>query len=228
MPTSTINIDKAVNPVTYAEFLEKYLIPNRPLLIGAGLVQDWTAFSLWVNDGKVRKPVDKAFRIPNNQAQDGACVNWDYLSTTYGSLIVNATDCTHGLDEPRTSEMSFQAVIDKWHRDDPAPLLYVKDWHLARWVSGQPTLPSFYVTPSLFADDWLNYHYCTFTNDDFRFVYIGVEGTFTPFHKDVYDSYSWSTNVFGTKLWSFWAPDDAEKKREGTKVTQGPGETMFV
>lgn len=77
-------------------------------------------------------------------------------------------------------------------------------------------------------DDWLNYYYCNFADDDFRFVYIGVEGTFTSFHKDVYDSYSWSTNIFGRKLWTFWAPDDGERSHEGAQIIQEPGETMFV
>lgn len=124
--------------------------------------------------------------------------------------------------------MQFTTIADKWQDHDATSLLYVKDWHLARWVAHQPGLPVFYNTPPLFVDDWLNYHYCTFTEDDFRFVYIGVQGTFTPFHKDVYDSYSWSTNVIGTKLWTFWFPGDAHQKGESIQVVQEAGETMFV
>jgi len=206
------SIDK-VESLSYPQFLESYLIPNRPLLIGTDLVKDWPALHLWVNTAS------------DTQTDIHRLINWDYLSSTYGSQFVNVTDCT---SEASTSVMQFTAVTEKWQDHDYTSLLYVKDWHLARWVAHQPGLPAFYTTPPLFVDDWLNYHYCTFTEDDFRFVYIGTEGTFTPFHKDVYDSYSWSTNVIGKKLWTFWLPGDAQKEGKSIQVVQEAGETMFV
>lgn len=42
--------------------------------------------------------------------------------------------------------------------------------------------------------------------DDFRFTYLGPEGTFTPLHADVYNSYSWSTNLCGRKKWWLFPP----------------------
>lgn len=44
------------------------------------------------------------------------------------------------------------------------------------------------------------------TDDDYRFVYVGCAGTFTGVHKDVYGSYSWSTNVAGRKQWWLFPP----------------------
>jgi hypothetical protein len=152
-------------------------------------------------------------------------IDWSYLSATYGSLDVTVTDCLGNDLSP--SQMKFGDVIEKWASDD-AQLLYVKDWHLPRWAASQPHLSPFYSTPPVFADDWLNCYYSTFTDDDFRFVYLGVQGTFTPFHKDVYDSYSWSVNVVGKKLWTFWSPDDAHQTHPGIEVIQEAGETMFV
>jgi hypothetical protein len=45
------------------------------------------------------------------------------------------------------------------------------------------------------------------SGDDYRFLYIGEAGSWTPFHKDVFGSYSWSYNVGGEKLWFFAALD---------------------
>lgn len=42
--------------------------------------------------------------------------------------------------------------------------------------------------------------------DDFRFTYLGPSGTFTPLHADVYNSYSWSTNLCGRKKWWLFRP----------------------
>ena len=38
---------------------------------------------------------------------------------------------------------------------------------------------------------------------DYRFVYCGPKGSWTPCHFDVFGSYSWSLNLAGTKLWLF-------------------------
>ena len=73
----------------------------------------------------------------------------------------------------------------------------------------------------LISDDWLNPPYipdprtqhCTPAArsadacSDFRFCYLGPAGTFTPLHRDVYASYSWSANVVGRKMWWFFPPD---------------------
>ena len=208
-PTVIARLDR---PPTYADFLNNHLIKNRPALIGRELTESWAAFHLWENAGGI---------------------NWDYLANTYGAQAVSVTDC-RAPTESCTQNVTLGEVIQGWsaaEQDDAKrdqPLLYVRDWHLARWVSHNPTLRPFYTTPHLFADDWLNHHYCTFTDDDFRFVYLGIQGTSTPFHKDVYDSYSWSTNVVGRKLWAFWAPADGARKQPGIELVQEAGETVFV
>ena len=38
-------------------------------------------------------------------------------------------------------------------------------------------------------------------------MYAGARGTFTPLHRDVYASYSWSTNVAGRKRWWLFPPE---------------------
>lgn len=85
---------------------------------------------------------------------------------------------------------------------------------------------------------------------------MGSPGTFTPLHCDVYGSYSWSSNICGTKIWRLFPPDQSkwlrrdpdsrtsgmiwdvrevdEKvfkdfgKTEPLTVVQRPGETIFV
>jgi len=60
-----------------------------------------------------------------------------------------------------------------------------------------------YQTPKFFSSDWLNE---TSEGDDFKFVYMGPKGSWTPFHADVYGSYSWSANVTGRKKWRLYPP----------------------
>lgn len=79
---------------------------------------------------------------------------------------------------------------------------------------------------------------------DFRFVYLGPGGTFTPLHRDVYGSYSWSANVVGRKVWWLFPPGaEAQLKHRGqlmfdvrgteqaalaVKIVQEEGEVLFV
>lgn len=49
---------------------------------------------------------------------------------------------------------------------------------------------------------------------DFRFTYLGPRGTFTPFHRDVYASYSWSANIVGRKAWWLFHPESMPAVRD--------------
>lgn len=90
---------------------------------------------------------------------------------------------------------------------ESARRLYVKDWHAV--VDTLGTAP--YAVPPLFADDWLNW-WCDIRTvagaapADFRFVYAGQAGSWTPLHHDVLYSASWSANVRGWKLWLLIPP----------------------
>lgn len=80
---------------------------------------------------------------------------------------------------------------------------------------------------------------------DYRFVYIGEVGSSTPYHMDVFGSYSWSLNVGGTKRWRFYTPHPDEEMpntflefsedeigrpitRRYVEVIQLPGDLVFV
>ncbi|KAH9946099.1 Clavaminate synthase-like protein [Epithele typhae] len=235
--------------LSYQEFLDNYLLPNIPVILGPALVQDWSAIRKWRRDGTI---------------------DWDHLSAVYGDSEVTVANCsTRDFSDQQRELMLFRDVVSLW-QSGAGEDLYVKDWHLARQLAAPsgpalaPELSSraqgssepFYTTPAIFRDDWMNAYYAAHTADDFRFVYAGPAGTFTPLHRDVYASYSWSTNVAGRKRWWLFPPVQTpllfRKGREahaevafdvrdvdpeefpGFKharpviVEQGPGETIFV
>jgi len=49
---------------------------------------------------------------------------------------------------------------------------------------------------------------------DFRFCYLGPAGTFTPLHRDVYASYSWSANIVGRKMWWSFPPNTLHRVKD--------------
>ncbi|CAM9392579.1 unnamed protein product [Phaeothamnion confervicola] len=162
--------------------------------------------------------------------------------------------------------------------------LYLKDWHFVReYRERRRLLQAFitrtascdspmtetairsassavdsedYETPSLFADDWLNWWWEARRGgaDDYRFVYVGPAGSLTPLHHDVLRSYSWSANLCGAKRWTLFPPAEGPKlhdrlgnlapdcragkydaaafplleKAPRCEVLQGPGEAIFV
>lgn len=172
---------------SYNEFLQAYLLPNQPVIIGPSLISSWPAYNLW--------------RRASNE------INWTYLKDVYGSLDVTVADCaTREFSDQRREQMLFRDVVFLWEAGE-GQSLYVKDWHLARTLTLKlPSHDIFYTTPDIFRDDWMNAYYSAHTEDDFRFVYVGAAGTFTPLHRDVYTSYSWSTNICGRKRWWLFPP----------------------
>lgn len=178
-------------PPNYATFLSQYLLVNRPAIFGPSLVATWPAHSLWIT-----------------RVDGGACsINCDFLEEEYGRCEVIAADCAVRLSgDQRRDKMLFRDVISLW-RAGQGQSLYVKDWHLALQLSHRGNGSTFYTTPDIFRDDWMNAFYTSHTEDDFCFVYIGAAGTFTPLHRDVYTSYSWSTNICGRKRWWLFPPE---------------------
>ncbi|PFH35289.1 hypothetical protein BESB_061760 [Besnoitia besnoiti] len=59
-----------------------------------------------------------------------------------------------------------------------------------------------YRVPAHFRDDWLLK--CPIrAGEDYRFAYLGARGTYTPWHRDVLGTSSWSANLCGVKRWVF-------------------------
>uniref|UniRef100_A0A673L8A2 2-oxoglutarate and iron-dependent oxygenase JMJD4 n=1 Tax=Sinocyclocheilus rhinocerous TaxID=307959 RepID=A0A673L8A2_9TELE len=112
--------------------------------------------------------------------------------------------------------MPFKEFIQYWREyiqnghSSPKGCLYVKDWHMQRNFPKHNT----YKTPIYFSSDWLNEYWDTIEVDDYRFVYMGPKGSWTPFHADVFRSYSWSANICGRKKWLLYPPGQEEFLRD--------------
>ncbi|XAR50213.1 hypothetical protein NMG60_11004479 [Bertholletia excelsa] len=196
--------------LSYSEFAEQYLAKNQPVVL-TGLMDDWRACKDWVlHDGR-----------PNLR----------FFSTHFGKSKVQVADCgSREFTDQKRVEMSVSEFVDYWlefsiegvnngsvrehHGKSP---LYLKDWH---FVKEYPEYLA-YSNPLFFHDDWLNLYLDKYRmhNDpttyqekneiscsDYRFVYMGAKGTWTPLHADVFRSYSWSANVCGKKQWYFLSP----------------------
>ncbi|KAM7273688.1 hypothetical protein ACFE04_028352 [Oxalis oulophora] len=202
------------NSLSYSEFVDKYMSSNQPVIL-TGLMNDWRACKDWV--------LTQTLNSHNEQVP-----NLQYFSTNFGNSKVQVADCgTREFTDQKRDEMSVNEFIDHWLpvstdecSEKGKPLLYLKDWH---FVKEYPEYVA-YKTPLFFADDWLNIYLNSYQmhkdngtgqedNDiccsDYRFVYMGAKGTWTPLHADVFRSYSWSANVCGKKKWVFLPPSQS-------------------
>ncbi|KAK9108148.1 hypothetical protein Syun_024159 [Stephania yunnanensis] len=198
--------------LSYNQFCDRFLQKNEPVVL-TGLMDDWRACRDWVD----------------HNAQP----NLHFFDTHFGNSTVQVAECSKKefTDQARV-EMSVSEFIGNWGKisstegngnysgsaENSQSLLYLKDWH---FVKEYPDYVA-YSTPLFFRDDWLNlyldiYHMhrdpdTTYREknevncSDYRFVYMGAKGTWTPFHADVFRSYSWSANVCGKKKWHFLSP----------------------
>ncbi|KAI4464775.1 arginine demethylase and lysyl-hydroxylase jmjd [Holotrichia oblita] len=177
------------NTCDYNIFFQKYMKLNSPCIIkNVGL--EWESSQRWVVGNKP---------------------HFSYLLEKYGNSHVTIYDCNkrhYNSQETRTSLL--QNYINNWN-DMKEKLYYVKDWHL------QNEFPEdkFYEVPVYFSSDWLNEFLCENKEDDYRFVYMGPVGTWTPFHADVFTSYSWSINICGQKKWILLPPGEENKLKDG-------------
>ncbi|XP_007036376.2 PREDICTED: jmjC domain-containing protein 4 isoform X1 [Theobroma cacao] len=192
--------------LSYSEFAERYLAKNQPVVL-TGLMDDWGACKDWVSS--------------NGQP------NLHFFSTHFGKSKVQVADCgTREFTDQKRVEMSVLEFVNHWLQGSVEDLdgngngksvLYLKDWH---FVKEYPEYLA-YKTPVFFTDDWLNFYLDNYrmhddpdtnqeNNDiccsDYRFVYMGAKGSWTPLHADVFRSYSWSANVCGKKKWLFLPP----------------------
>ncbi|PON96689.1 JmjC domain containing protein [Trema orientale] len=192
--------------LTYDEFVEKYMEKNQPVLL-TGLMEDWRASRDWVT-------------------QNGN-PNLQFFATHFGKSKVQVADCgAREFTDQKRVEMSVSEFVDQWVQNASTivvrdkSVLYLKDWH---FVKEYPEYIA-YTTPQFFCDDWLNMYLDNYrmhrdpdvyseSNEiscsDYRFVYMGEKGSWTPLHADVFRSYSWSANVCGKKRWLFLSPSQS-------------------
>ena len=211
--------------MSYNEFFHQHMVKNLPCLI-KNLMKNWKAMTDFVI---------------NNEP------NIDFFATLDTTKEVPVANCSAKyFNSQEKCSMTLQEYLGYW-MSDRSELLYLKDWHFTK---DHPGGQDFYQVPDYFKSDWLN-EYWQDKNDDYKFVYLGPQGSWTPFHTDVFGSYSWSANVSGYKKWIFFQPDtqpqnvydiskvipksedsDMKLKSHGDleyfEVVQGPGEVIFV
>ena len=183
--------------ISIDEFFSEFLFPNRPCLL-SNLTTDWKA----------------------NEWCDGSKIQFELLMSQFGDLTVPVANCdVKEFNANPKSDWLFRDYMCYWQHQaliNPSVLnpekgsqhsnLYLKDWHFTRDV----TNCSAYTTPLIFTSDWLNefYYQRTDIKEDYKFVYMGARGSWTPLHYDVFRSYSWSSNVVGTKMWILFTNGD--------------------
>ncbi|XP_071448147.1 2-oxoglutarate and iron-dependent oxygenase JMJD4 [Hetaerina americana] len=228
---SSGGIARISGDVPYSEFFHKYMANNIPCIFEESVTKSWLSRKLWVKD-----------ELPN----------FEYLRENFGETIAPVANCNENyFGSQKKTDMSISDFLRYWEefisKNYPAdmPVLYLKDWHMKRNYQGS----NYYQVPSYFTSDWLNEFWTQRGDvcDDYRFVYMGPQGSWTPKHEDVFSSYSWSANIVGKKRWVFYPPaqyKNAEvsceqclmgrldsmraEKEQSIEVIQEAGEIIFV
>lgn len=174
-------------------FAREYMAKNEPVVI-KGVTNAWPSNKLWIK------------RLDNTP-------DFEYMSKEFGKSIVQVAKCgeRYFSDQKRVT-MTLREFLEDMQANPPCDHLsatYAKDWHFVREFPGCTA----YYTPEQFADDWMAVYWDALaaisnaSTDDYRFVYVGPKHSWTPLHRDVFCSNSWSANVVGRKLWLLFPPD---------------------
>ncbi|XP_054742704.1 2-oxoglutarate and iron-dependent oxygenase JMJD4 homolog isoform X1 [Anastrepha obliqua] len=192
--------------IPYRSFYARYIESNWPAII-TNVSNEWECSKNWVLRNFLS---DESFQT--------SVINFDYLKHKISNRLVPVTNCSGYFKQNSVMEMHFHNFLEYWegqHKTGTHSVdsikecnsLYLKDWHL------KAQLPSyeFYKVPDYFCSDWLNEYLVKHNRDDYRFVYMGPKNSWTPFHVDVFGSFSWSTNVCGCKKWILLPPGEQYK-----------------
>lgn len=218
---------------SHIEFYERCLIANRPCILPPALIAHWDVVK---TKAWARSAVD--------EGKETSLVDWKGLQLRYGNqtspVVITKGNKITGETEDERSEMSisqavdlvldFESKSDQEKDEDDVQSIYIKDWHLIKQLRAQRDGPREetqreaeeepYTVPDIFADDWMNNIPVGGEKDvdDFRFVYAGTAGSETLLHRDVYTSYSWSSNVVGKKRWYLFPPRSIPNLRRFPKI----------
>nr|XP_006820145.1 PREDICTED: jmjC domain-containing protein 4-like [Saccoglossus kowalevskii] len=192
-------IDVITEELHYSQFFVKYMLPNQPCLFGSQVTSCWKSVKDWVTEEG--RP------------------NFKFLQDRFGRAVVPVANCAgkHYDSQPK-EDMLFTDYIKYWKDyidsdySTDRKCLYLKDWHFNREYPGYTA----YKTPVYFLSDWLNEFWESREDqiDDYKFVYMGPKGSWTPFHADVFRSYSWSANVCGRKKWLLFPPGQEQNLKD--------------
>jgi len=167
--------------------------------------------------GLQRQGVGDSWPVSTHWRRADGSVDTGSLLSQFGDAEAPVTTMPEGADGDGSCErMTVSEYLAWWSAAAErergcrpvGPLKYLKDWN---FVAEHGSRFRAYRLPKFFRDDWLNGYYDA--NDgkggprsDYRFVYCGPRGTWTPVHADVLRSYSWSVNIAGRKRWLLLPP----------------------
>jgi hypothetical protein len=177
--------------LTVGEFYDRFMIPNRPVII-TGVLADSKAAKDWID-------------------ASGA-INAEFFSERFGETEITVHNCSRKvMGRMKTKSMTIADYMQTWNckqkQKEQSNLFYLKDWCFCATIGDYEP----YVCPEYFREDWLNsYERNNEESNDHRFVYMGPADTFTPLHKDVLQSFSWSVNLRGRKEWVLFPPSTEE------------------
>ncbi|XP_072426144.1 2-oxoglutarate and iron-dependent oxygenase JMJD4 isoform X2 [Chiloscyllium punctatum] len=182
---------------SYSQFFRDFLLPNFPCILSPEFTEGWRSRQEWVKgDGKP---------------------DFEHLLKHFGDFVVPVANCdVKEYNANPKHNIPLRDYLNYWreHRESgyssPQGCLYMKDWHMHRVFPDHGV----YSTPLFFQSDWLNEYWDSIQLDDYRFVYMGPKGSWTPFHADVFRSYSWSANICGRKKWLLFPPGEEEHLKD--------------
>lgn len=213
VPASGMGVDTS----SYTQFRQDYLLLNVPAILPPSVTAHWAAFSHPTR----RWSSSLSATIPD----------YDNISSAFGQLSVTDNLVRSGPDllDDSVSQLpsTLTGLLALWAAGRGRHI-YLKDFHLPRILGeqGRSVEAELYTVPPEWEDDWANTYWAE-NGDDFRFLYCGGGDTFTPLHRDVFSSYSISTNLFGVKLWTLFPPACAEDilrlLKEAERCDEGDG-----
>ncbi|CEG39140.1 Uncharacterized conserved protein, contains JmjC domain [Plasmopara halstedii] len=176
--------------LSYDNFCTRYMACNRPVLLRNVTPTWFPGTRKWHNEHSI---------------------NYTHFKEHYGTAL--APVASGEVAEYGAKDRQTMKVVDYVNQIENGTVgkKYLKDWHFVHAFGSD-----IYDTPPFFKDDWLNWWWDHKENSksDYRFVYIGPAGSWTPLHQDVFRSYSWSVNICGRKEWIFYHPDDEPKLKD--------------
>ncbi|VDM20790.1 unnamed protein product [Wuchereria bancrofti] len=191
-----------------------FMLKNQPCRMYSKAIAKWKSRRQWVKYMNGKNIINIDFLIKQYGHMEVPLINerTDKIMENCGKCIDYEEKSPCSQNSKECQKIKLKDYI-KMMRDNSGSsnIGYVKDWHFQQ-ESG--TSYEMYGLPSVLRFDWINNE--MWSNDehnqlgDYRFVYFGAKNTWTPFHVDVMNSYSWSANICGRKLWYFVPPNNEE------------------
>ena len=137
------------------------------------------------NAGLIHSDATKSWPCLTNFVNESGSANFEYLCKRFGHAEVPVAECHEKdtYDSLQVHKWTFSKYLKYLEGDERRKLFYLKDWHFFQDFPLEPV----YETPVYFSSDWLNEYWqeCQSGKDDYRFVYFGPKGSWTPWHADV-------------------------------------------